>query len=358
MPEAGEEEGDEQGNHLRQHDTHAAVADLFPKIPGEAAELLIGGKRVEDIVLEPARETDMPAGPELRYCAGHIRQPEILHEPDAHDAGAAHGDVGVAGEVAVNLEGEHHGGQHDDRARGGLGIGVDRHHIGRQPVGDDHFFEETRKDDLQPLAKILPVEPVGGLQLGQQILRPFNGPGHQLGKEGDEESVVAQMPLRLDAAAIDVDDIAEGLEGVKRDAHRQNEIQKPVLHRKAEQPQQPRDGSGEEVEVFIKKQNAQTGGERNDETGLFQPLVLPADHEPPRRVGHQRGEGDEEDQVGIPAHVEVIAGRQQHDPPVFCGNHKMQHRHDGKEDQVFQRVEGHVFLPPMLHRSPSAADSV
>ena len=47
----------------------------------------------------------MPAVPEAGQGGGEIRLAEILTEPDAQGAGGTDGDEGIAGEVAVDLEG-------------------------------------------------------------------------------------------------------------------------------------------------------------------------------------------------------------------------------------------------------------
>src|SRR4051812_42353399 len=58
-----------------------------------------------DVIAEPRRQRDVPSLPELLNRPGEVRRPEVRHEVDTHDAGRTDGDVGVSGEVEVDLKG-------------------------------------------------------------------------------------------------------------------------------------------------------------------------------------------------------------------------------------------------------------
>ena len=60
-----------------------------------------------NVIAEPAGKADMPTAPEFLDGARHIGHIEVLHQADAHDTGAADGDVGVTREVTVDLYGEY-----------------------------------------------------------------------------------------------------------------------------------------------------------------------------------------------------------------------------------------------------------
>ena len=51
----------------------------------------------------------MPAFPEFGYGSGEIRALEVVHEVESHHLGGTDCDIGVSGEVAVDLEGEEDG---------------------------------------------------------------------------------------------------------------------------------------------------------------------------------------------------------------------------------------------------------
>ncbi len=48
----------------------------------------------------------MPPAPELGNISREVGECEILHEIESKEAGASNGNVRVAGEVTVDLEGE------------------------------------------------------------------------------------------------------------------------------------------------------------------------------------------------------------------------------------------------------------
>jgi hypothetical protein len=52
----------------------------------------------------------VPAPPEVLDVGGEVGALEVDHQIEAHHAGSANGDVGVAGEVAVDLDREEQGG--------------------------------------------------------------------------------------------------------------------------------------------------------------------------------------------------------------------------------------------------------
>ena len=61
------------------------------------------------------------------------------------------------------------------------------------------------------------------------MLRPLDGSGHQLREERDEGEESDDVFRGFNLAAIHIDAVTEGLEGVETDAHGQNHFQqKPV----------------------------------------------------------------------------------------------------------------------------------
>lgn len=64
-----------------------------------------------DVIAEPSRQRNVPSAPELGNVAAEIRHVEVAHQPDAEQLRSADGDVGISGEIAVNLESEQNGGQ-------------------------------------------------------------------------------------------------------------------------------------------------------------------------------------------------------------------------------------------------------
>src|SRR5690606_28191870 len=99
---------DGAGHHRDPHVDHGACGAV-----AAAAE------RVVDVVAEPGGEGDVPATPQGAHGAGVVWVVEVEGELDAHPLAEADGDVGVAAEVAVNLDAEEEGDEPPRRGGGG-----------------------------------------------------------------------------------------------------------------------------------------------------------------------------------------------------------------------------------------------
>ena len=114
--------------------------------------------------------------------------------------------------------------------------------------------------------------------LVQQVFAALDGSGHQLGEEGHEGGVNAEMPLRPNLAAVDVDHVAEGLEGVKGDADGQCKVQQGDRS-----PCQAVHGFDGKICIFEKYKQAQADSRRYQKGSLrcplFSRLSEPADKE-------------------------------------------------------------------------------
>ena len=62
------------------------------------------GEGEVDVVAEPVGEGDVPAAPEVGDVEGLVGAVEVVGDGEAEEEAEAHGDVGVAGEVEVDLE--------------------------------------------------------------------------------------------------------------------------------------------------------------------------------------------------------------------------------------------------------------
>ena len=61
------------------------------------------------------------------------------------------------------------------------------------------------------------------MQLRDELTGPHDGTGHQLREETDIEAEIEDVAHRLDAPAIHIHDVADGLEGIEGDAYRQQD---------------------------------------------------------------------------------------------------------------------------------------
>ncbi len=137
------------------------------------------------------------------------------------------GHVGVAGEVEVDLEGV---GQHSEpgqrrRRRVGLEDQVgDRADV----VGDQDLLREADREVAETAgAQVVRGDPLAKL-IGE-IAIAHDRPGDQLREECDVGREVAEAASPLHPAAIEIDRVRHRLEGVERDADRQDDPQQRQL---------------------------------------------------------------------------------------------------------------------------------
>src|SRR5690606_446579 len=170
---------------------------------------------------EPMTERDVPAaGPELGGAARQIRAAEILHELNAEQERNADGDVGVAGEVAIDLEGEEINADqqlHRRREGGDAEIAVDER---REIVGDHQFLEEAPADQLQAEHKAVGIGAHPVPDLRQKRGRALDRPGEDLREISDVERDMAGALFLRQPPHIDVDEIARRRKGVEGIADR------------------------------------------------------------------------------------------------------------------------------------------
>ncbi len=130
----------------------------------------------------------------------------------------ADGHIGVAGEVIVDLQGIAQGPQPgkggrevpDRRVPGGVG-----HH--GQLVGEEHLFPQAHNEAAAAGGEVRPGLPAALDLVGYGGVLD-DGPGDELGKEGDVETQPEGVALDLRRPHGHVKDIAQGLEGEEGDA--------------------------------------------------------------------------------------------------------------------------------------------
>ena len=91
------------------HCEHYHDVQYRPRLPSPVAS-----ERDVKIIHEPGCQGDMPPFPEFLEGGGKVRTPEIVVETEPEQAGRTYGDLGVSGEVKVQLEGEEKD-RHKDR---------------------------------------------------------------------------------------------------------------------------------------------------------------------------------------------------------------------------------------------------
>ena len=117
------------------------AAQALAGLGGQLFQRLGHGQGVEDIVLEPGAQRDVPALPKLRDGAGEEGTLEILRNLKAEDPARTHRQVHGAGEVHVELDGVAHGGHGDDQPVVVLIVIKNRLDQQIEPVGHQNFFD-------------------------------------------------------------------------------------------------------------------------------------------------------------------------------------------------------------------------
>lgn len=324
----------------------ATVSGAVPVSSSRAAPAAASAAQGDvQVVGEPAGQADVPPPPEIPDGTGSVGLSEVLGKPDAHEPGTAHGDIGVAGEVAVDLQGKEHGGQHHGHTTCTGSVSIGRIHKGGQEVGDEHLFAVSTHQEPDALGDVLLIQGVGGLQLGQQVTGALDGSRHQLREKGDKQSVVPQVSLGPDGAPIDVKGVGHGLEHIEGDAHGQQQMEagKAALH--PEQLQQGEHAPQGKVHVFEEEQDAQAHHRiQNHRTALLLSGLRPLDAQS-ACVGHQGGEKDEAEQPGAVTGVEEIGGGQEHHPPLLPGGKPVEGQHRREKEEKTGGHKAHFFSP-------------
>ena len=232
-------------------------------------------QRDVQIILEPGGQRNVPPAPELLDGAGQIGRVEVLHQPVTQHLRRADGDVGIGGEVAVDLERERHRGHRQRAARGSLVFAVHMVHDHRHPVRNHNLLEQAPAHEQQALLHPVVIKAVPLVELGQQIGGPLDGARHQLGEKADKQRISEGVALGLQIAPVHVDGIAQRLKSVKADAHRQREAERG-------QQQMPGAGrfqhSGEKAVILEGEQHRKVGQQhpRQRESGKGRPFLPPA----------------------------------------------------------------------------------
>ena len=76
----------------------------------------------------------------------------------------------------------------------------------------------------QAIYRLAVLESAPGIKLRQQIAGPLNGARHQLRKKAHKGSKGNEVTRRFQLPLVHINGIAQSLEGVKTDTHRQDDV--------------------------------------------------------------------------------------------------------------------------------------
>ena len=313
----------------------------------EGARTAVAAERDIDVVAQPRHQGDVPAAPEVGDAGGEIGCAEVLHEFDAEEAGAAHGDVGVAGEVAVDLDGEEEGSDEECQCALLSGCLPDNIHGEGAGVCHNHLLAEAPEHLAQAIDSPIIIKGTRAKHLRQEVGGALDGSCHELREEADVGEEGRGIAGGGEAAAIDVDGIAEGLEGVEGDAHREDEVEGEGVGVEATGAEQSREVRGEEVEVFEESEDAQVEADVGSREGAAPrlPAFTALDGQAADVAGSSR-QGYEQQETPVPPAVEDVAGQDDEGvlPSQVTAESPVQGEDDGQEEEEREGGEGQVVL--------------
>ncbi len=171
---------------------------------------------------------------------------EVFEEAVAHEEGNTYCHVAVAGEVAIELDGEAEGGHEILKATiEGRIVEHTLHEVAADEVGDDNLLDETGDDEEDTLRGHCRGHYRITLHLRQKVFCPDNRSCKKRRKEGEEENIVEKIVASRGLSAIEVNDVTNGAEGEEGDARREQEGLHAYLHR-----EEIRESVKDEIEIL------------------------------------------------------------------------------------------------------------
>ena len=150
-------------------------------------------------------------------------------------------------------------------------------------------------------------------ELGQKVGSANDGAGQKLGKKRDEQCKVQGRTRGRDAPAIDVDAVAEGLKCIERNSNREDDLQWGPAHLGAERIENLNRGMLEQSGIFEKTEQSEIGPETDRQQPTPSNRIVRVCQSLAHEEVYAGGADDEEDEDGIPRHVESVAGNEQHE---------------------------------------------
>ena len=226
-------ESDEKRQNERDHAHHAEHPPVLGERRSEERDAQDDGIRPEsavavaserdvEVVLQPLGERNMPAFPELARVARLVRRVEILRQIEAHQHSDARGDISVAGEVRIDLQGV------AEQRRKILKTSVKQRiledavaEIHSEVVAEYQLLGETVQNPEHRDAELPASQEERLVQLRHKLLRAHDRSCDQLREKAQVEAEIQEVANRRNRASRDVDHVADRLEREERDAYRQ-----------------------------------------------------------------------------------------------------------------------------------------
>ena len=286
----------------------------------------------------------MPATPKFSDRLREIGCIEVVDQVNAQDFGRAHRHDRAAAEIAVELQRKQ---QRSDDVEPALVLAfrrVDCRHKQRGAIRH-HDFKEVAPDQQQhTVAQVVKGGAFGCRKLRQQAFAPADGARDHLREKADKQRKIKQIVLGP-FAAVGVHQVAHGLQGVERNAHRQQEIKRRRGDLHADMRQHRQHGFRQETQIFEPDQRGQCQHDARRQRALAGLAIQQAAAE----VAHGGNKGQHRQMRRVPAKIEEIAGQQQPDPPGLLGHRKIPQRRQRQKQQKLRRIENHRYSSDDLY---------
>ena len=288
----------------------------------------------------------MPAPPEFADAGRKIGIIEVFGEGEAEHGPEADGHVGITGKVIVDLQPvierpqPGHGGAHPGGVQGEHLV-----RLGGKAVGQNDLFGKAVQKALRAEGKALGRHGAAA-QLGLDVGVAHDGPRHQLGEKADVERQQKPVFLGLDAPAVEVDDIAHGLEGVKTDAQGQGD----VPHGQHLPAQKPRQGVGGKAVIFIVAQQREVRRHHRRQHQRTAPAGEGGEGQPAQIVQGDGGQ-HQKDVHRLAPGVKEKADRQQQGVFAPAGHKAVGHQHHRQKDPQKNKARKQHRRPILPHFS-------
>jgi len=243
-----------------------------------------------EIIPQPGGKRDMPTAPEIGDGSSHIGHVEVDGQVEAHQGGETDSDIGIAGEIAVDLQSVTIHGQEVFHSGEELGTVEDAvHKVDADIIRDHAFLDEAGENQDKRSGDLVFVEFQLFTDLRDKPGGPHDGPRYQLGEKSHEKHEVFKALKRLELAEVDIHRVAHRLEGEEGDPHGQENI-----HQGQVTTAELIDGIDDEIGVFKVSERAQVPDHAQPhQRAFFAPLFRLADSRSQQEVDqgreHQQG---------------------------------------------------------------------
>ena len=282
----------------------------------------------------------MPAPPQLSERGGEIWAVEVFPQPEPHDLSRPDRDVGVSGEIAIDLEGESDCREHEWEAHVFVRTRIDGVDDSGQVVGDHDLLEHSPEHSLEPSSDFARAERVQLPKLGQEVLWTLDRPGDELRIEHDIQCKDPEVILRHVTAPIHLDRVAHSLERMKGQADRENDLESGDGIVPAEERDKAGEVRAEEVEVLKDEEHAYVRGDASGEEGSPSWPGRPRDQNA-RCVVDDDGESEDQDVGRDEGHVKGAARHKEKDPPLRVRKKEIERGDDREVEEEGKGIENH-----------------